>query len=61
MEISEPEVRSTRYAEKRPAALFFFPVLVELEFLSHVAYFFFNLLVNCSMLDFVLDPEKRTV
>ena len=43
--------------------MFFFPVpvLVELEFLLHVAHLFFNLLVIRSMLDFVLDPGKHSL
>ena len=40
--------------------LCFFPVLVERECLLHVAHFFFNLLLNHSMLDFVLDSVKRS-
>ena len=37
----------------------FFSVRVELQFLLNVAHFFFKLLVNRSILDFVLDPGKR--
>lgn len=42
--------------KKRPRAILF-SGSVELEFLLHVE-FFYNLLVNPSMLDFVLDPGK---
>ena len=56
MEITEPKVRSTTTESDA-----LFPVRVEQEFFLHVAHFFFNLLVNRSMLDFVLDPGKRSL
>ena len=37
----------------------FFSVRVELQFLLNVAHFFFKLLVNRSILDFVLEPGKH--
>ena len=47
--------------EKRPRTInAFFLVRIKLGFLLHVAHFFFNLLVNRSMLDFVLDSVKRS-
>ena len=65
MEISEPKVRSTtnmqKTTERNVFFVLFFSAQVELEFLLHVVHFFVKFLVNCLMLDFVLDPRKRSL
>ena len=60
-QLSNSNVIYTEICEKRPRTInAFFSGSNQTRILLHVAHFFFNLLVNRSMLDFDLDSVKRS-
>ena len=61
MEISEPKVRSTINMQKTTESNAFSRFESNWNFCYMLLTFFFNLLVNRSMLDFLLDTGKRSL